>query len=149
MIRCFFTALCCGSITVFMLTSCTHKKEKTAEEQRFEKSLTEAKISDTDSVRYLVWNSSSCGGCRSYTAQLLAKKLTGNKAIKLIVPLDFAEDIPEHSTADIIVDSAGIFDKLYFGIDNVGLVNVYNGEVWSIRNYRADEMDSLKNDLEQ
>ena len=43
----------------------------------------------------------------------------------------------------------GIFDKIYFGVDNIGLVKVYNNEVLSIRNYNPEAMDTFKVDLEK
>jgi hypothetical protein len=137
-----------GSLLVGGLASCTDNKPKSPEAKRFEQLLAEARINKKDSVRYLVWNDMSCAGCRSYTAQLLQKG-TNKERVKMIVPLSFVNDIQTVAINNVFVDSHKVFSKLYFGIDNIGIIDVYNNEVVGIKNYTANEMDSLKDDLDK
>lgn len=114
--------------------------------KRFEQMLTTARLGSEDSVSYIVWNSMSCGGCRNYTAGLLQSGSL-NDQVKFIVPLSFVNEI-HHVSDKVFVDSQGIFDQYYIGIDNIGVIKVYDNEVLSIRNYQANEMDSLAKDLD-
>jgi hypothetical protein len=47
----------------------------------------------------------------------------------------------------VYVDSHHILGKYYFGVDNLGIIKVYNDEVLSIKNYQANEMDILTKHL--
>ncbi len=144
MTKCFFTGLLFLNVFFIGLSSCKRKPSKTKEAKRIEKLLAEAHLQSKDTVQYIVWNTTSCGGCRSYTAKLLQE--CNNNEIKFIVPLSFVNDIA-FDNDNVFVDSQGIFGKYYFGVDNIGVVKVYNNEVFSIKNYQANEMDSLKIDL--
>ena len=74
-----------------------------------------------------------------------SNKTLGNTI--LIVPLVYANQAFGIKKDRLFVDSSGIFDKLYFGIDNIGIANVEDGKVINIRNYNPDAMDSLKVDI--
>jgi hypothetical protein len=153
MTKCFSIVLFLISTCGILLPSCENKQAeiksspKAKEAVRFEKLLLEAKLQNKDSFTYVVWNTTSCGGCRTTCVRLL--QASKNKAIKLIAPLHFAGVTNSLSPQRLFIDTNGIFDKIYFGVDNIGLVKVYNNEVLSIRNYNPEAMDTFKADLEK
>src|SRR5690606_23699302 len=126
--------LSCFSVS---LPSCTTKTPKEQEMEHFEQMLTTARLRSEDSITYIIWNSMSCGGCRNYTARLLQNGGL-NDQVKFIVPLSFVNEI-HHVSDKVFVDSQGVFDEYYIGIDNIGIIKVYNNKVLSIRNYQANE----------
>jgi len=144
MIKHFFTALLFPSI-ILIACSCKDKAAVDVNATRFEQ-LTHNAHLEAKNVRYLIWNSSSCGGCRSISVNLMRSNKTLGNTI-LIVPLVYANQAFGIKKDRLFVDSSGIFDKLYFGIDNIGIANVEDGKVINIRNYNPDAMDSLKVDI--
>ncbi|MFT4062977.1 MAG: hypothetical protein QM642_11555 [Edaphocola sp.] len=121
---------------------------RSAEAGRFEAMVAEAKLASPDSLRYVLWNGVSCGGCRGFAVGLLASEKLGGD-VRYIIPLDFAAELPvsPEKNKSIFIDSFNVFGKKYIGIDNIGIVKVANNKVYSIKSYRSDEMEKLKSDL--
>lgn len=126
MVKCFFIGLL--SLSSFLFFSCNRNAVKDDNAVRFETALRDAHLERPDTVRYLVWNTMSCSGCRSFSAQLM-KGVRNADNIIFILPLNFLNEVTDLPAKNIFVDSNNIFGKLYFGIDNIGIVKAYRYEV--------------------
>lgn len=142
----FFTASLFLSLLFFPFSSCKDDSVQSKEAERFEQMLQNAPFAKKD-VRYLIWNSSSCGGCRVFSANLLRNNKEVTENVKLIVPLSYAHEATGINSRALFIDSAGIFDELYFGVDNIGIVRIQDNKIINIRNYNPNAMDTLKQDL--
>jgi hypothetical protein len=148
MIKCYSIVLLLSSLLGTCILSCTANNKKTPEAERFEKLLVKAKLQNEDTFKYVVWNGTSCGGCRDFSISRLLT-IPNKTKMKLIVPLAYSNEAQTIGKDYLFIDSNRIFDEFYFGVDNIGIINVYKNEVLHIRNYRPDEMEDLKNDLEK
>ncbi len=113
----------------------------------FLSSLSKLSIDKPKDGVFIYWDQASCGGCRSKSQTAYNKaKLNSDIFIRFIVPPVYSE-----STARVrevtYIDRAGIMFDKYFGIDNVGIVEVKDNHVASIKNYNPSEMDIFEADL--
>lgn len=134
------------SLLFFSFSSCKDAPAQSKEAKRFEQMLKEAHFEKND-TRYLIWNSSSCGGCRVFSANLLRRNKQETENVRLIVPFSYAHEAAGIDSRKLFIDSAGVFDKLYFGVDNIGIVYMQQDKVTGIRNYNSNAMDTLRQDL--
>lgn len=143
----FFIASLFLSALSLSFNSCKDSAAKSGEAARFEDMLRQAGLKHNDSVDYVIWNSSSCAGCRSFSVRLFMQHGQPAKPAVFIVPYSYSDEAKNISSAYLYIDSAGIFDEFYFGIDNVGIIRVGKEGVYSIRNYNANAMDTLEQDF--
>ncbi len=137
-------------ISIAFLLACSQPQQSNAYKKSivFKELLQQTTIdTQNDDVIYVCWKDASCYSCR-YTAKklIVAHKDSTNKKIRLIIPttyINMVKDIEELTYWD---NNNTMFQK-YFGIDNVGIINVKDGEVVSITNYNANEMNNFKDDF--
>jgi hypothetical protein len=135
------------SLLPLLFSSCKDSLVKSKEAERFEGLLNQAKLKNDDSIDYVIWNGSSCAGCRSFSIRLLMQHNNSLRPVTFIVPFSYADETKNIKNEQLYIDSANIFDEFYFGIDNVGIIKVGKQGVYSLKNYNANAMDSLEHDF--
>ncbi|MGE4346930.1 MAG: hypothetical protein AB7D46_05890 [Flavobacteriaceae bacterium] len=97
------------------------------------------------SKHYIFWNSISCSGCRQYSLRVLTENKLEN--VIIIVPPQYKASVRNINSDLYFIDENDNFNKKYFGIDNIGLIQLSSGKVSSFNNYNPNEMDKMKEDL--
>lgn len=116
---------------------------------RFEEMLVKSGLQSKDSVTYILWNNSSCGGCRDISADFIHQNVIKSN-IKILTPKIHAYFLPKTlEESQYYIDESNVFGKKYVGIDNIGIIKTANGKVYSIKNYNPDEMEQFKIDVQK
>lgn len=131
-----------------LIVSCQQSSPQTVEQERFDKSLKQSSLAVPAQGLYtfVVWSENSCPNCKKSSAALV--QAAKNEKVRLIIPPADESLIQTTDNKFVYVDTNRVFQKYYFGVSNIGLVVMKDGQTVSIKNYNTNEMDALGNDLD-
>ena len=131
------------------ISACNPNKSISPEAERFEKVLKQ-NVSENYQLdgdyKYVLWNENSCHGCKVKSINILNKLRPQN--VKIIAPNSDKKLASNIDSQFVIIDRHNEFGKYYYGVSNIGIVNIKNGKVTMIKNYNVDEMDKFETDLQ-
>ncbi|MGC4057565.1 MAG: hypothetical protein QM743_05510 [Chitinophagaceae bacterium] len=100
---------------------------------------------DTSIHRFILWNDAACRGCKEKCVSWLSDHPTGKACI--IVPYSDKILVDQLPDTQYWVDTFNKIGRYFYGVHNMGLIQVRSGKVVAIKDFPVSEINTLKTEL--